>query len=115
MPSRRRPSTWNLQSFMSLLLVVAIALGVFENYPGIGWIFAHAGDTLPYLSFRMSLGAFTELVAGNVPDVGRLTTTRAPTANCAQLRAFRTVVAARGGAARPHRARLRLALRASAV
>ena len=43
-------------------------LGVFANYPGIRWIFAHAGGTLPYLAFRMSLGAFNELVAGNVPD-----------------------------------------------
>jgi len=43
-------------------------LGVFKNFPNIRWIFAHAGGTLPYLAFRMSLGAFNELVAGNVPD-----------------------------------------------
>jgi 6-methylsalicylate decarboxylase len=43
-------------------------LGVFKNFPNIRWLFAHAGGTLPYLSFRMSLGAFNELVAGNVPD-----------------------------------------------
>jgi 6-methylsalicylate decarboxylase len=43
-------------------------LGVFKSYPRIRWIFAHAGGTLPYLAFRMSLGAFNELVAGNVPD-----------------------------------------------
>jgi 6-methylsalicylate decarboxylase len=43
-------------------------LGVFKNFPNIRWIFAHAGGTLPYLAFRTSLGAFNELVAGNVPD-----------------------------------------------
>jgi predicted TIM-barrel fold metal-dependent hydrolase len=43
-------------------------LGVFKNYPNIRWVFAHGGGTLPYLAFRMSLGAFNELVAGNVPD-----------------------------------------------
>jgi predicted TIM-barrel fold metal-dependent hydrolase len=43
-------------------------LGVFKDYPNIRWVFAHAGGTLPYLAFRMSLGAFNELVAGNVPD-----------------------------------------------
>jgi predicted TIM-barrel fold metal-dependent hydrolase len=42
-------------------------LGVFEAYPAIRWIFAHAGGALPYLAFRLSLGAFNELVAGNVP------------------------------------------------
>jgi 6-methylsalicylate decarboxylase len=42
-------------------------LGVFKNYPNVRWIFAHAGGTLPYLGFRMSLGAFNELVSGNVP------------------------------------------------
>jgi predicted TIM-barrel fold metal-dependent hydrolase len=43
-------------------------LGVLENYPHIRWVFAHAGGTLPYLAFRSSLGAFNEIVAGNVPD-----------------------------------------------
>jgi len=43
-------------------------LGVFKNYPKIRWIFAHAGGTLPYLAFRISLGAFNEFVAANVPD-----------------------------------------------
>ncbi len=43
-------------------------LGVFKNFPNIRWIFAHAGGALPYLGFRLSLGAFNELVAGNVPD-----------------------------------------------
>jgi predicted TIM-barrel fold metal-dependent hydrolase len=43
-------------------------LGVFQNYPAIRWIFAHAGGTLPYLAFRLSLGAFNEFVAPNVPD-----------------------------------------------
>jgi Amidohydrolase len=32
------------------------------------WVFAHGGGTLPYLAFRMSLGAFNEHVAANVPD-----------------------------------------------
>jgi predicted TIM-barrel fold metal-dependent hydrolase len=43
-------------------------LGVFKAHPNIRWVFAHAGGTLPYLAFRMSLGAFNELVAANVPD-----------------------------------------------
>jgi 6-methylsalicylate decarboxylase len=43
-------------------------LGVFKKFPNIRWIFAHAGGALPYLGFRLSLGAFNELVAGNVPD-----------------------------------------------
>ena len=43
-------------------------LGVFKNHPGIRWVFAHAGGTLPYLSFRIALGAFNELIAGNVSD-----------------------------------------------
>jgi 6-methylsalicylate decarboxylase len=43
-------------------------LGVFENHPNVRWVFAHAGGTLPYLAFRMSLGAFNEVVAANVPD-----------------------------------------------
>lgn len=43
-------------------------LGVFRNFPNIRWVFAHAGGTLPYLAFRMSLGAFNEFVADNVPD-----------------------------------------------
>jgi aminocarboxymuconate-semialdehyde decarboxylase len=43
-------------------------LEAFKDYRNIRWVFAHAGGTLPYLSFRLSLGAFNELVAGNVPD-----------------------------------------------
>jgi hypothetical protein len=43
-------------------------LGTFKNYPNIRWVFAHGGGTLPYLAFRMSLGAFNEVVAPNVPD-----------------------------------------------
>ena len=43
-------------------------LGVFKSFPNIRWVFAHAGGTLPYLGFRMSLGAFNEIVAGNVAD-----------------------------------------------
>ena len=43
-------------------------LGVFKDYPNIRWVFAHRGGTIPNLAFRMSLGAFNELVAGNVPD-----------------------------------------------
>jgi len=32
--------------------------GVFERYPDIRWIFAHAGGALPYISWRISLGQF---------------------------------------------------------
>ncbi len=32
--------------------------GVFELYPNIRWIFSHAGGTLPYLAWRISLGQF---------------------------------------------------------
>jgi hypothetical protein len=43
-------------------------LGVFNDYPNVRWIFAHAGGTLPYLALRISLGAFNEFLAANVPD-----------------------------------------------
>ncbi len=38
--------------------------GVLERYPGIRWIFAHAGGALPYLVWRVSLGQFV------LPDGG---------------------------------------------
>jgi 6-methylsalicylate decarboxylase len=39
--------------------------GVFERYPDIRWIFAHAGGALPYLTWRISLGQFI------LPDGGK--------------------------------------------
>lgn len=39
--------------------------GVLERYPGIRWIFSHAGGALPYLTWRVSLGQFV------LPDAGK--------------------------------------------
>lgn len=46
--------------------------GVFERYPDIRWIFAHAGGTLPYLTWRISLGQFV------IPDAGKMVPRGAP-------------------------------------
>jgi 6-methylsalicylate decarboxylase len=46
--------------------------GVFERYPDIRWIFAHAGGALPYLTWRISLGQFVLPGAGKAVPRGVL-------------------------------------------
>jgi predicted TIM-barrel fold metal-dependent hydrolase len=41
--------------------------GVFERYPRIRWIIAHAGATIPYLSWRVRLGEISPALRANVP------------------------------------------------
>jgi 6-methylsalicylate decarboxylase len=41
--------------------------GVFERYPRIRWIIAHAGATIPYLGWRIRLGEINPALGANVP------------------------------------------------
>lgn len=41
--------------------------GTLERYPSIRYIVAHAGGTVPYLAWRLSLGSFVPKLADAVP------------------------------------------------
>jgi predicted TIM-barrel fold metal-dependent hydrolase len=42
--------------------------GVFERYPRIRWIVAHAGATIPYIAWRMKLGEINPILRAAVPQ-----------------------------------------------
>lgn len=42
--------------------------GVFERYPNIRWIVAHAGAMIPYIGWRVRLGEINQALKANVPE-----------------------------------------------
>lgn len=51
-------------------VVKMLTLGIFQRYPNIRWVVAHAGGTVPFISYRSSLLTLVPAIAQNLSNLG---------------------------------------------